>query len=152
MADATTGSAVLTAPYVLEYVYKRSTGPTLGAFFTGLRDGRIVGIKGDGGGVLVPPAESDPVTGADLTELVEASQEGTVVTWTWIPVPRKAHPLQNPFAWGLIRLDGTQLPLLHAIDAGSEARLKTGLRVKARWRPERIGSILDIACFEPVDP
>ena len=31
------------APYVLEYAYKRSTGPTTGAFLTGLRGGRILG-------------------------------------------------------------------------------------------------------------
>ena len=32
---------VLTAPYTLQYKYRRSLGPILSAFVTGLRDGRI---------------------------------------------------------------------------------------------------------------
>ena len=32
-------SEVLRAPHVLEFPYKRSLGPVMGAFFTGLRDG-----------------------------------------------------------------------------------------------------------------
>ena len=39
MAD----SEVLRAPHVLEYPYVRSVGPVIGAFLTGLRDGRILG-------------------------------------------------------------------------------------------------------------
>ena len=42
----TTGTGgELSAPYVLEYAYKRSLGPALRAFFTGLRDGRVVGAR-----------------------------------------------------------------------------------------------------------
>ena len=58
---------VLTAPLVIEYPFKRTTGPVVGAFMTGLREGILVGIKGADGRVLVPPTEYDPVTGEDLT-------------------------------------------------------------------------------------
>ena len=30
----------------------------------------------------------------------------------------------------------------------SESEMKTGMRVKARWVDETVGSIKDIACFE----
>ncbi|MEZ5495010.1 MAG: hypothetical protein R3E61_10725 [Pseudomonadales bacterium] len=33
----------------LGFTYTRSTGPIIGAFLTGLRDGLLVGIKGSGG-------------------------------------------------------------------------------------------------------
>ena len=36
------------------------------------------------------------------------------------------------------------------VDADSPSRLRTGLRVRARWRRERVGEIRDIECFEPV--
>ena len=38
-------SEVLRAPHVLEFPYKRSLGPVIGAFMTGLRDGRILGAR-----------------------------------------------------------------------------------------------------------
>jgi uncharacterized OB-fold protein len=147
MADA---PDVLTAPYVLEYTYRRSTGPILGAFFTGLRDQKILGVRDSEGGVLVPPVEADPRTGADLTEMVEVGQQGVVETWTWIATPRKAHPLQHAFAWAVIRLDGASRGFLHAVDAGTPDRMRTGMRVRAKWKAERTGSVLDIASFEPV--
>ena len=39
--------------------------------------------------------------------------------------------------------------MLHAVDAGSAAAMRTGLRVRPRWAASRVGSIRDIACFEP---
>jgi uncharacterized OB-fold protein len=55
----------------------------------------------------------------------------------------------KPFAWALIQLDGADTSLVHAVDAGDEAAMSTGMRVKVRWADEREGSINDIACFEP---
>ena len=34
-------------------------------------------------------------------------------------------------------------PLLHAVDAGEERRMRTGMRVKARWAAERIAGLID---------
>ena len=61
------------------------------------------------------------------------------------------HPLDHPFAFALIELDGATTGFLHAVDAGSEARMHTGMRVTARWRAERTGGIHDLECFEPED-
>jgi uncharacterized OB-fold protein len=139
----------LTAPYVLEYTYRRSVGPVLGEFLAGLRDGRILGARTAGGRVIVPPAEYDPDTSDPVTGLVEVASSGVVATWSWIASPRPGHPLQRPFAWALVRLDGADTALLHVVDAGSIDRMRTGMRVRARWRAERTGQIADIACFEP---
>ena len=35
----------LSAPYVLEYTYRRSVGPVIGRFLSALREGRIEGVK-----------------------------------------------------------------------------------------------------------
>ena len=37
----------------------------------------------------------------------------------------------------------------HAVDALHESRMRTGMRVRPRWRDETRGEIGDIACFEP---
>jgi uncharacterized OB-fold protein len=138
------------AEHVVTYDYKRSVGPVLGQFFVGLRDGRILGSPAPGGRVLVPPTEYDPETGEGLTDdLVEVGPSGTVTSWAWVHEPREIHPLDQPFAWALIQLDGATTGMLHAVDAGSESAMKTGMKVKPRWRSERIGAIGDIECFEP---
>jgi uncharacterized OB-fold protein len=139
----------LTAPHTLQYTYKRSLGKVLGAFFTGLRDKKILGVRRKDGRVLVPPKEYDPDTAESLSEMVEVGQAGVVRSWSWVPRPREKQPLQKPFAFALIQLDGADTPLLHAVDAGSEAKMKTGMRVRARWAAEPVGSIRDITCFEP---
>jgi uncharacterized OB-fold protein len=140
---------VLSAPYVLEYTYRRSVGPVLGRFLAGLRDGKVLGARTAGGRVLVPPAEYDPDTGEAVGELVEVGQTGVVTTWSWVPAPRPRHPLQRPFAWALVKLDGADTPMLHALDVASAGDVRAGMRVRVRWRAERTGEIGDIACFEP---
>ena len=83
----------LTAPHKLEYTYKRSTGPVLGRFFGGLRDGRILGVRRPDGRVLVPPKEYDPDTGAALGELVEVAPDdvriGMRVEAVWRPMEER---------------------------------------------------------------
>ena len=147
MAD----TEVLSAPNVLEYPYTRTTGPVIGRFMTGLRDGRIEGIRARDGRVVVPPTEFDPVTGEDLgpDDMVEVGQAGTVTTWAWVHEPRDKHPLDRPFAFALVRLDGADTALLHVVDAGDESAMSTGMRVRVEWRAEREGHILDIERFVP---
>src|SRR4051794_11432808 len=132
----------LTATHVLEYAYTRSTGPIIGAFVTALKDKKIVGVRAADGRVLVPPQEYDPVTSDGLTELVDVSDVGTVTTWSWNDEPRAGQPLDHPFAWALVKLDGADTGLLAAVDTDKSA-MSTGLRVRARWRDDRVGAITD---------
>lgn len=138
-----------TAKHVVEYDYRRSVGPVLGRFFTELRERRIVGTRAADGRVLVPPAEYDPRSGDALSEFVDVGPGGVVTTWAWVTRPSQKHPLDRPFAWALIQLDGADTGLLHAVDAGDEGRMQTGMRVRPRWRSETRGEIRDIECFEP---
>ena len=140
---------ILQAPLVLEYPFTRTTGPVIGAFMTGLREGIILGIKRSDGSVLVPPTEYDPETSEPLTEMVEVGQSGEVLSWTWSPRVREQQPFEAPFAWALIRLDGADTPLLHAVLVDGPGAVTTGMRVRARWRTEREGHIADIEGFVP---
>jgi uncharacterized OB-fold protein len=140
---------ILSAPMVLEYPFSRTVGPVQSAFLTGLREGLVLGVRAGDGRVLCPPVEYDPVTSEELTELVELADTGEVTTWSWEPAPRRNQPLDRPFAWALVRLDGADTGILHALDAGSPDRVRTGMRVRVRWRDDREGAITDIACFEP---
>ena len=67
---------VLTAPLVLEYPFTRTTGPVIGGFLTGLREGVIHGVRRSDGTVMCPPLEYDPITAAPLSELVAVGTVG----------------------------------------------------------------------------
>jgi len=141
MSDEIEAAEVLSAPNVLEYPYSRTIGAYTGRFMTGLRDGRIEGIRTAAGRVIVPPTEWDPETGEPLSldDFVEVGQSGVVTTWAWVHQPRDKHPLDHPFAWALVRLDGADTAMLHVVDAADEAAVGTGMRVTVRWRDERVG-------------
>jgi uncharacterized protein len=141
-------SDVLSAPHAIEYTYTRSTGPIIGAFLTGLRDRKVIGVRGVDGRVLVPAIDYDPVTSEDLSELVDVADTGVVSTWAWNDTPLAGQPLTHPFAWALITLDGADTAMLAAVDVDDPSKISTGTRVKARWADERVGSIRDLAFFE----
>ena len=139
----------LRAPLEIGFDYTRSLGPTLSQFMTALAGRRILGSRGADGRVHAPPFEYDPVSFAPSAELVEVGPEGTVTTWSWAAEPLEGQPLAHPFAWALIRLDGADTAMLHAVDAGSAGAMRTGMRVRVRWADSPAGHIRDIACFEP---
>ncbi|GEP38268.1 DNA-binding protein [Nocardioides psychrotolerans] len=140
----------LSAPVTVAFDYTRSTGPVVGRFLTGLRDGVLVAGRTSAGEVVVPPLEYDPVTHVQTTDFVEVSPVGTVTSWTWVPEPVAGQPFDRPFAFALVTLDGATRPLFHAVDVASPDEISTGMRVQVRWAAERVGHINDIACFEPL--
>jgi uncharacterized OB-fold protein len=144
----------LTAHHVLEYPggYTRSVGPVIGRFFTSLRDGRLEGVRLADGRVLVPPAEYDPTTSdaiaLDGDHWVPVGPAGRVQSYTWVSEPKPGkHPLSKPFAFALIRPDGADTALLHAVDCGTADAITVGARVAPRWRTERTGHITDIEAW-----
>lgn len=146
---------VLSASLSPSFDYTRSTGPVLGAFFTGLRDRTIVGNRDSRGVVHVPPVEYDPHTREPLTEMVELGSGdgvgGVVVAWTWVPTPTGVNPLATPFAWALVRFDGADTAMLLPLAADGPGAVRTGMRVRVRWAAERVGNVHDIASVVPAD-
>lgn len=140
-----------TAPLRMAYPYSRTVGPTYERFLRGLADGEISGTVGDDGRVFVPPAEFDPLTGRPLDEWSSVGTSGEVVSWSWQPEVDEGSPLDRPFAWALIRLDGADTAMVHAVDVADPAGIRTGMRVRARFAPGAEPSIAALACFEPDD-
>ena len=133
----------------VEFDYTRSLGPVLSRFMSALHQRQILGGVLSDGRVVVPPPEYDPTTHAAVSEVVPVSDEGVVQTWTWVPEPVDGQPLDRPFAFAHVLLDGADAPLLHAVAVDSPAAIETGMRVRARWAEETTGTIRDIAWFEP---
>lgn len=141
-------SRTLEAPVTVAFDYTRSVGPVLSRFFTGLRERRFVGARLADGRVVVPPPEFDPVTHAATTDFVDVADHGVVTSWTWVTEPVAGQPLDRPFAFALVTLDGATAPMLHAVDVDGPGAMSTGMRVQARWSESPTGSIADVI-FEP---
>ena len=143
------GLLVFPGKWEIEYEY--AAGRILSEFFKRLREGVIVGARCPScRRVLMPPRQFCERC------MVEVKDEGELLNF--IIVYRKFYGLPDPpYAVGLIKLDGADEPLLHflgEVDVSSPHKalrvLKPGLRVKAVWRSERKGNILDIMYFKPV--
>jgi len=140
---------ILHAPMRVEFDYTRSLGPVLSRFMSALRQRQVLGGRLADGRVVVPPPEYDPVTHLAVTDLVPVSEFGVVQTWSWVPEPVQDQPLDRPFAFAHVLLDGSDAPMLHAVDVDSSAAIESGMRVRVRWADEPVGTIRDIVCFEP---
>ena len=151
MGDSPGSQDVLRAPLTIGYDFQRTTGPVIGAFLTGLRSKKVLGIKDAAGNVVCPPVEYDPQSGEPLTEMVEVGAEGTVTAWSWVDTVREGQPLDTPHALALIKLDGADTSMLQVVDAPGADAVSTGARVRIRWADERHGLLGDIACFELVE-
>lgn len=144
-----TALGTLHAPLNVEFDYTRSLGPTLSEFMTGLKRRQILGGVLSDGSVAVPPPEYDGTTFDPVTELREVADVGVIQSWAWVPEPVPGQPLDKPFAFAQIVLDGSDRPLLHAVAVDSAADIQTGMRVRAVWVDEPVGVITDIRWFEP---
>jgi len=133
----------------VEFDYTRSLGPVLSRFMSALQQRQVLGGVLSDGRVVVPPPEYDPITHAAVSELVPVSDFGVVTSWSWVAEPVPQQPLDRPFAFAQVLLDGADAPLLHAVAVDSPADMSTGMRVRIRWAEELTGTIRDIAWFEP---
>jgi uncharacterized OB-fold protein len=139
----------LRAPHVMKYAYRRAVGGAARRFLSGLARGEVWGSRTEGGRVLVPASDTDPETGRPTLGDVRVGDAGVVRSWTWVSDPDPDQPLDHPFAYALVQLDGADTALLHLVDQVEEDQLGSGLRVRADWRAQRIGSILDVRAFVP---
>jgi uncharacterized OB-fold protein len=123
----------------LAFPYKRSVGIVTGTFLAGLKEGRVLGARFANGDVVVPPSEGHPQTGADLIDLVEVANTGTVVL--------AVDTAEAAPGWALVRLDGATTAMLHR--TLSDRTFEVGSRGAVAWRSERRGHIDDIQGFVP---
>jgi hypothetical protein len=82
-------------------------------------------------------------------------QTGAVETFSICHVTWDMRPLDEPQIPAVIRLDGTsEGGFLHLLGEVAPDDVRAGMQVEAVWKPasERVGSILDIDHFRPLDP
>ena len=135
----------------LEFSY--AAGETASRFLVALRDEqKIFGTRCPAcARVLVPARSFCPRCSVETTDWVEVGPAGALVAFALIERAASHHPRPAPFAYGLIRLDGADVNFVHLIGGAPLDSLAVGMRVAPVFATARVGSILDIAYFKPVE-
>ena len=129
-----------------------SAGAVGSRFLIELRDKkRIMGIRCPiCDWVYVPPRATCKVCFNKLEEWVEVSDKGTLLTYAIVRQPSPVQPVEPPFAYGIVHLEGADSGFVHLLGEVEFDRLRIGMRVQAVFKEERAGSILDIKYFRPM--
>ncbi len=156
--------------------YKWTTGPVIGKFLGGLKEHTILGGKCPScKKVFVPPQDVCPDCYVDLGEgdLVEVKNEGKVISFTKVeqnffgekpseeylnsrisPADVSEHPLlwppEVPYAMVMVQFSGADTAMVHLVKGKDMDKLSVGSQVKAVFKEETIGHILDIESFEVI--
>jgi hypothetical protein len=132
--------------------YTWSVGEVGSKFFMELRDNKKIFGKRCPAckKVLVPARKVCGKCSKQTEEWVEVKHEGTVQTFTVVRYPSQVQPLNPPFGYGIIKLDGADTGMTHLLYGSDPAKWKIGMRVKAVFKEKRTGNILDIAYFQIV--
>lgn len=150
-------SRPLEIPGKWEIEYRYAAGPYISKFLEGLKEKKIYGVRCPScRRVLIPPRMFCDRCHVELNEWVEVKDQGELEAF--IVIYRKFYGLPDPpYALGSIKLEDASEPILHFIgevDITNPLKipeiLKPGIKVKAVWREERKGSILDIMYFKPI--
>jgi uncharacterized OB-fold protein len=137
----------------LKVPYRYSMGATTSKFFIEIRDQKkILGIRCPKCKmVFVPPRSTCGRCFSPLDKWVKVSDHGTLQTYTIVHYPTPVHPAPTPLIYGIIKLDGADTGLAHLINEADYEKLRVGMRVRAVFREERVGNMLDILYFKPVE-
>lgn len=139
--------------------YNWSMGPTTTRFYEEFKNKRIMGTRCEKcNRVLIPARSFCSGCFVETTNWVQVSDEGTIRTWVLINFSYEGQPMAPPYITGIIDLDGADVGLPHFVggveldDVETVAKkVRIGGRVKAVWKENREGHILDIDYFKPIN-
>lgn len=147
--------------------HEHMAGHAISRFLKGLKEGKILGTKCTGcGRIMIPPRVFCEWCFTDVSEWVEHNGVGKVSTYSLSyigtdPGVRLEKPVIVAVIWfeDTLRTCGSSKTVLHAagilhkLDGVEPDKVYVGMRVRPVWKePEkRVGSILDIEYFTPVE-
>jgi uncharacterized protein len=138
----------LTLKGQIKVPYNWSVGEVGSRFLVALRDEqKILGNRcPECRTVFVPPRLNCGKCFKRIDDWVEVGPEGVVEAYTIIRFAYPLQPVEPPYAYALIKLDGADVGFMHIIKAGLDL-LHKGIRVRPRFAEKRTGHIKDIDQF-----
>lgn len=150
LSDGGDPDAPLEVPDRIEITYKYSYGGE-SRFFRALRDeARLLAARcAHCGFVWCPPRRHCSHCYAE-TEWTELSGYGTVAGYAVVYAGTSEHVGKVPFVCAYVKLDGADTYMWQMVDAQDPSVVRSGIRVRARFREHRHGLMSDFI-FVPVE-
>jgi uncharacterized OB-fold protein len=123
-------AAQLNMPYTL------TPGRATGIYLAELRNRRLIASR-HADRVLVPAQDFDATTGRPADEFLELHAVGNLVAFTQT----------KDEVFGLVQIDGSDVPMLHRLVGVDAEDLSIGSRVTASWSDVPAGNALDLQGF-----
>ena len=144
---------ILVAERDFDSIFNYDAGAIRSKFLIELRDNqKIMGIRCPNCKIVYVPARSTcDQCFASLNDFIEVANTGTLMTFSVVNESQVYYPAKPPFTYGIIKLDGADTALVHLIGEVEPENIRIGMRVKAVFKEERRGSILDIKYFKPLE-
>lgn len=136
----------------LQVPFLYSAGPVVSRFYREIqKNRRIMATRCSRcNRVIMPPRGICGRCFCRTAEWVEVGKEGKLTSFTTVHYSEPIHPVEAPFHYGLILLDGADTAFVHIIAEAQEKDLHIGMRVEAVFNDEPKGNILDIKYFRPI--
>ncbi len=132
--------------------YKHTAGAYVERFITEIgKNNKIYGVKCPKcNKMYVPPKMVCFECFEKMEEWVEIGNEGIVKGFTVVTHSTPVMPLNPPFAFAIISLEGADTDFVHIIKESDPKKLKIGMRVRAVFKEKPRKRILDIEYFEAI--
>ncbi|MBU2513443.1 Zn-ribbon domain-containing OB-fold protein [bacterium] len=138
--------------------YAWDNGIAIGKYLEALKDGKILGARCEECGRIMLPARSFcELCWRPTDEYLPVKDTGVVNTFSICNVnwdASRLKPEEPRHLPAVIEIDGASagMGILHILGNVDPKDIKIGMKVKAKWKPEkeREGCITDILYFEPV--
>lgn len=119
-------------PAAMTFAY--TPGQASSRYLKGIAQRKILGARAEPGArVYVPPRGADPQLGKPTTEQVEVADRGTLTSFCVVNVSFHGGTQEIPYTTGLIKLDGSDLPIMHLIQECPVDQVRVGMRLEAVW-------------------
>lgn len=121
----------------VELKYSFAAGKATSVFLRGIKEGKLIGQRSDATGyVSIPPRGCCPMSGTPMSEEVEVSDKGTIISFTIVHIPIPNAVVQPPFVVANIVLDGTDQTFIHLVSECDNEKLQIGEKIQAVWKDE----------------
>ena len=144
-----------TITYTPKLRYEWDMGQAIGRYLAELKEGRLIARacrKCER--VMIPPRMFCERCFRPTDEWVYLKDTGKIFTFSLCYVSWNVKRLKQPEVPAVIEIDGASpgMGILHVVKRIAPKKVRIGMAVQAVWKPkpERIGSVTDIAYWEPI--
>jgi uncharacterized protein len=141
--------------YAPKLRYAWDTGQAIGRYLAELKEGRLVGRacrKCER--IMIPPRMFCERCFRPTDEWVYVKDTGKILTFSLCYVSWDVKRLKQPEIPAVIEVDGASrgMGILHVVKKIPPEKVRIGMALRAVWKPKakRIGSVTDIAYWEPI--